>query len=147
MSLSTQLDVLYKNAFIKYQDESSCGTFEVLRRNVRLCFGHNSVLWVLHNCVQAGGTAQCMCRAVIRSTGQCIHRFQQNIVADNDDFKIYIDQIKFSQLVIRTISLMPISILSFSIFTSHPAALYPLSNKSATYFFCTVTHKTVYISN
>ena len=89
-----------------------------------------------------------MCRAVCLtgSTGQEIHRSLSNIAADNGDIRIHIDQIKFSQRK-QVISMMSILILFLSIFKHNSAALYAHSNISATYFFCTITHKTVYISN
>jgi hypothetical protein len=53
---------------------------------------------------------------------------------------LIIHQIIFRPLVISAVSLMSISVLYLSIFTSNSAALYALSNISGTYFLCTIRH-------
>ena len=60
---------------------------------------------------------------------------------------LYIDQIKYIPLVTRAISLIPMSMLYLIISTRNPAAPYAVSNISVTYFFCKITHITIYVSN
>ena len=45
------------------------------------------------------------------------------------------------------ISVMSISLFTFRIFIINQAALYAVSNISATYFFCTITHWEKFIAN
>jgi hypothetical protein len=51
-----------------------------------------------------------MCTAVFinTSTGQEMHRFLPDLAAENGDNRLYVDQIKYSPLVIKAISLCPI---------------------------------------
>ena len=132
-----------KCAFVVHCDVSGSSSFEELLRFL------DGVDWGLLNLTKAGGTTQCVCRAVFRtvSTGQDIHRFYQISWLKMAIFWICIYKVIFILVIMSAFCLISISILSISMFTRIPAALFAVSNISATYFFCIITHKTIYVFN
>ena len=68
------------------------------------------------------------------------NRFYQILKLITVILRLYIDQIKFRPLIISVISFIFNSILSFSIFTHNPAALYALSNINVIFLLHNHTH-------
>ena len=120
---------------------SAVPSLSKIRLKMLDAFRYSGMVWGLRNWTYTGGIMQCMCRAFFQNCIKWSRYWSvlSNIVACNCDLKI-IHWSYWVRVIINAISLISTSILSLSIFTRNPAAVYALSNVNAKYFFCPVSH-------